>query len=63
MIHYFSSDRTNISLYVEIDIGYKSMVASKKYVVKYCTFLKLVCQNNNELPGKSMAFKIILSRF
>ena len=67
MVHYFSSDPTNISLYVGIDIGYKSIVQLKFnaqiYVVKYCTFLKLVFQNKIELQGKSMAFKMILSRF
>ena len=71
MVHYFSSDPTNISLYVGIDIGYKSIVQLKFYalpmhqiyIVKYCTFLKLVFQNKIELQGKSMAFKMILSRF
>ena len=31
MVHYFSSDPTNISLYVGIDIGYKSIVQLKFY--------------------------------
>ena len=53
MVHYFPSDPTNISLYVGIDIGYKSIVQLKFYAqpmhqiykVKYYTFLKLVFQN------------------
>ena len=65
MVHYFSSDPTNISLYVGIDIGYKSIVQLKFYaqpmhqiyVVKYCTFLKLVFQIKNELQGKEYGFQ------
>ena len=33
------------------------------FVIKYVSFLKLVYQNKNELPGTSMAFTVIVSRF
>ena len=56
MVHYFPSDPTNISLYVGIDIGYKSIVQLKFYAqpmhqiykVKYYTFLKLREKSDEE---------------
>ena len=73
MAHYFSSDRTNISLRVGIGIGHKSIVKLKfsaqstcmhqLYIIKYCILLQQVYKNNNELPGTSMAVTMIVSRF
>ena len=67
----FSSDPTNISLCVRIDIGYKSIVKWKFcaqpmhqiLVTKYCILQKLIYQNKKELPVTSMAFMMIASRF
>ena len=36
---------------------------SKETTVNYFALLKLVYQNKNELPGTSMAFGMIVSRF
>ena len=69
LVH-FSTDPTDISC-VGIGVGYKSIVILKFCaqpmhqisVIKYCILKKLVYQNKNELPGTSMAFMMIVSKF
>ena len=69
--YFFSSDPPNIFLCVGIGISYKTRVKLNIfaqpmyhiYGIKYLSFLKLVHQNKNELPGTSMAFTMMVSRF
>ena len=71
MAHYSFSYPPNILPCEGTGIGYKSTVKVKffaqpmhqVFVMKYCIILKLVYQNNNELPGTSTAFTMIVFRF
>ena len=66
-----SSDPSNILSCVGIGIDYKIKVKLKFcaqpmhqiYIKNIVSFLKLVHQNKSELPGTSMAFTVIVSRF
>ena len=67
---FFPSVPPNIPLCSGIVIGYKICVKLKFcaqsmrqiYLIKYCV-LKLVYENKNALPGTSMTFTMIVSRF
>ena len=67
----FSSDPPNISWCEGTGISSKSLIKFKScaqpmhqiYEIKIVSFLKLVYQSKNELPGTSMAFTVIVSKF